>query len=174
MIKYQTFSNSQKELQKPCVATIGKFDGVHAGHRKLFSLLKKQSKLKKLVSTVITFDPHPKKYFDEGFQNLQSLDERINDISEFGIDQVIVLEFNEFLENLSAKDFFEQVLLYELNVTILIVGEDFAFGNKRDCDTNCLKSLCLDNNVQLEIVSKLKEKGEVISSSRIREAKFTK
>ena len=172
MIKYQTFSKSQKELQKPCVATIGKFDGVHAGHKKLLNLVKDKSIKEQLFSTVITFNPHPRRYFEKDFQNLQTLDEKIKDILELGIDQVAVLEFDSFLENLSARKFFEKIIIAELDVKLLVVGEDFAFGKNRNCDTECLQKLCSDNNIQLEIVEKLKEKGEIISSSRIREAKF--
>lgn len=171
MIKYQTFSNQQNELQKPCVATIGKFDGVHAGHRKLLNLVIDNVKKNGLVSTVITFDPHPKDYFEGDFQYLQTLDEKIKDILSLGINQVVVLEFNEYLENLSAANFFEQIIIEELNVQSLLVGEDFAFGKNRNCDIECLTELCKSKNIELKVITKLKEKGEVVSSSRIRESR---
>ena len=174
MIKYQIFSNSQNRLQKPCIATIGKFDGVHAGHQKLLKLLKTNSENNNLIPTVITFDPHPRGYFDKNFQNLQTLNEKIQSILELGIEQVVVLEFNEFLENLSANEFFEQIIINELDTKLLIVGEDFAFGKDKNCNTLCLQKLCSENSLELKVITKLKVNGKIISSSSIRDTKFKK
>jgi riboflavin kinase / FMN adenylyltransferase len=175
MIKFKIYSKTQNsELQKPCVATIGKFDGVHLGHQKLLKLLIKEGLESGLVPTVITFDPHPKEYFSAKveFQLLQTLEEKVEKILNLGIVQVVVLEFNEFLEKLNAQDFFREVIINKLDVKSILVGEDFRFGKAKHCGINCLIELCTEHRTGLQVVEIACENGEPISSSRIRKERF--
>jgi riboflavin kinase / FMN adenylyltransferase len=175
MIKYKIYSKTQNtELQKPCVATIGKFDGVHLGHQKLLKLLIKEGLELDLIPTVITFDPHPKEYFSDQieFQLLQTLEEKIQTILSLGIVQVVVLEFNEFLEKLTAQEFFEEVMIGKLDVKSILVGEDFRFGKAKHCGINCLVELCTKHKTGLQVVEKVHENGKPISSSGIRKERF--
>jgi riboflavin kinase / FMN adenylyltransferase len=175
MIKYKIYSKTQNtKLQKPCTATIGKFDGVHLGHRRILELVVNESLALDLIPTVITFDPHPNKYFSikNEFQSLQTLEEKIQTILSLGIVQVIVLEFNEFLEKLTAQEFFHEVIINKLEVKSILVGEDFRFGKSQHCGIDCLIDLCTKYKTGLEVVKILCEDGKAISSSRMRKDRF--
>jgi riboflavin kinase / FMN adenylyltransferase len=175
MIKYQIYSKTQNtELQKPCVATIGKFDGVHLGHQKLLKSIVQKGIELNLIPTVITFDPHPREYFSDTikFRCLQTLEEKVNTILNLGVVQVIVLEFNEFLEELTAQEFFQQVIINQLDVKLILVGDDFRFGKGKHCDIDCLTELCTKHKIELQIVDKVHKDGKPISSSIMRQEKF--
>ncbi len=173
MINYKVYPEKQK-LNKPCVATIGKFDGVHLGHRTLIQKVLDISKDKKQTPTLITFDPHPREYFDgkENFVYLQSLEDRITTILKLEIEQIIVLEFDAELETLTPKEFFEQLLIAEFGVESIVIGEDFSFGQGKSGDVKLLQELCDKNKIALNIIPRIMQKNEPISSSRIRKERF--
>jgi riboflavin kinase / FMN adenylyltransferase len=175
MIKYQIYSKTQNtELQKPCVATIGKFDGVHLGHQKLLNMVMQKAFELNLVPTVITFEPHPREYFSSEikFRRLHTLEEKIKSILNLGIAQVIVLDFNEFLEELTAQEFFQEVIIDQLSVKSMLVGDDFRFGKAQHCGIECLTELCTKHKIELQIVDKVHKDGKPISSSRMRQEKY--
>lgn len=175
MIKYQIYSNTQNtELQKPCVATIGKFDGVHLGHQKLIKIIVQEALELDLIPTVVTFDPHPKEYFstDAEFKCLQTLEQKVKAILDLGIIQVIVLEFNEFLESLVAQKFFYDFIINKMDTKSILVGEDFRFGKAQHCGVECLIELCTKYKIGLQVVDKVHKDGKPISSSELRKERF--
>lgn len=117
----------------PCAATLGFFDGVHAGHRFLISELNRLANERNLKSAVITFAEHPRKVLHNEFQPLllNTTDEKLEQLSTTGIDFCFVLEFDTKLAEMSARDFLEQVLLLKFNVKMLLVGHDHRFGHNR-------------------------------------------
>lgn len=117
----------------PCVATVGFFDGVHAGHRFLINELKKIAKAENLKSVVVTFAIHPRKVLDSNFhpELLNTLSEKLIQLESTGIDICIVLDFSLEMAKLSALDFLKNVLLEKYNVRILLVGHDHRFGHNR-------------------------------------------
>jgi len=116
-----------------CVATIGFFDGVHAGHRFLLNELKKIVEEEQKISVAITFDVHPRKVLKSDFQPklLTTLDEKIDLLSTTGIDACVVLNFTKELSLLSASEFLKDILLNKLKVKTLLVGHDHRFGHNR-------------------------------------------
>ena len=116
-----------------CVATVGFFDGVHAGHRFLIEELKKNARSQNLKSTVITFAVHPRKVLHSDFQPLllNSLPEKLIQLESTGIDNCIVLDFNVEMASLSAFDFLKKILSENYNVRTLLVGHDHRFGRNR-------------------------------------------
>ena len=117
----------------PCVATVGIFDGVHIGHRFLIDQVKASAKAKNLQSVVITFAKHPRSILSEDFhpELLNTLDEKIDQLSTTGIDTCIVLEFTEEMAELSAHDFLKSILKDKFKVNTLFVGHDHRFGHDR-------------------------------------------
>lgn len=118
---------------KPCVATIGFFDGVHKGHKFLIDYIKGIAKDKELESTVITFDKHPRQVLKQDYmpKMLSTFDEKILLLSKTGVDNCAVLPFNNETSALSAYDFMKNVLRDRLNVKVLVMGYDNRFGHNR-------------------------------------------
>jgi riboflavin kinase/FMN adenylyltransferase len=128
-IIYQT----EKNNFPPCVATVGFFDGLHAGHRFLLEELKSIAKSQHKKSVVITFSTHPRKVLHSDFQPqlLTTLSEKLVQLDSTGIDICIVLDFTIEIAGLSAFDFLKSILLEQFNVQTLLVGHDHRFGHNR-------------------------------------------
>ncbi len=124
---------SDKEKVPACVATVGFFDGVHAGHRFLIEELKSIALKQNLKSVVITFPVHPRKVLNSQFQPqlLTSFSEKLQQLESMGIDACIVLDFDEKMAGLSAYEFLKTILYKKYNVQSLLVGHDHRFGHNR-------------------------------------------
>lgn len=115
------------------VATIGCFDGVHLGHQLLLRTMLCEAKSRGLASMVITFDRQPREVFDPDFhpQLLSTPQEKEQLLGQMGIDTLVVLPFTRELALLSAREFMQQVLRKQLNVSALVAGYDNRFGRDR-------------------------------------------
>ena len=115
------------------VATIGVFDGVHAGHQLLIRMVRDEARRSGLCPMVITFDRQPRQVLDPSFQPqvLTTLEEKEAIVSGLGIDTMVVLPFTKELAALTARDFMQQVLRQQLHVQTLITGYDNRFGRNR-------------------------------------------
>lgn len=124
-----------------CVATIGNFDGVHLGHQRVLSQLAAKASEMSLPSVVILFEPQPLEYFkpDDAPARLMCLREKLEALSAQGIDAVCCLRFDERLQQQSAVEFIERVLLEHLHIKHLVIGDDFRFGGDREGDFSLLK-----------------------------------
>lgn len=130
------FDNSYYTLNgtsRPCVATIGFFDGVHRGHQFLISNVMEEARRSGLASLVITFDCHPRQVLNQDYQPqlLTTLERKLQLIALTGVDNVAVLRFSKEMAALSAKEFMRQVLAERLNVKTLVIGYDNRFGHDR-------------------------------------------
>ena len=116
-----------------CAATIGVFDGVHAGHRQVIKHLVSTARFPHLASMVITFDRQPRQLFDPEFrpQLLTTQEEKEREIERLGVDFLVVLPFTKEMASLSARDFMAQILKEKLNVKSLQIGYDNRFGHDR-------------------------------------------
>ena len=114
-------------------ATIGVFDGVHAGHRQVIKRLISDSQSHHLASMVITFDRQPRQLFDPYFrpQLLTTQREKERELERLGIDYLVVLPFTKEIASLSAYEFMWKILKEKLNVKLLITGYDNRFGHDR-------------------------------------------
>ena len=119
---------------KPCVATIGFFDGVHRGHRFLIERLKEDAKAAGLESTVITFERHPRQVLSSDYQPklLTTFEEKRLLLSRTGVDNCAVLQFDRQMAQMTAREFMERVLTGLLNVKRLYIGYDHRFGHNRE------------------------------------------
>jgi riboflavin kinase/FMN adenylyltransferase len=151
--------------QLPCVVTIGNFDGVHLGHQALLTEVKKRAHDLKLESAVITFEPNPKDYFSQNKPQtrISSLREKIELFNEIKIDRVHIIKFNQEFSKVTANEFIS-VLIKQLKVKEIVVGEDFCFGRGREGDIKQLSA----SSMKLNIKNKILMDGKRISSTLIR------
>lgn len=122
-----------KTNARPCVATIGFFDGVHCGHRYLISQVCDAAAMRGLASAVVTFSVHPRRVMHPDFapELLTTCAEKNHLLSETGIDLCLMLDFTPQLAQLSARQFMEQ-LKTRYHVQALVIGHDHRFGHNRD------------------------------------------
>ncbi|MEE4361506.1 MAG: bifunctional riboflavin kinase/FAD synthetase [Pseudomonadales bacterium] len=155
-----------------CVATIGNFDGVHRGHRMILDALGARARALGLPSTLITFEPQPREFFQgrEVPARLTRLREKLQLLQETGLDRVLLLPFNERLASMSADTMVREVFVEGLGLRHLIVGDDFRFGRGREGDHAMLVAAGQEHGFGVEDLGTLLEGGERVSSSLIREA----
>ena len=117
----------------PSVATIGFFDGVHRGHRFLINNVVKEAASRGLLSTVVTFDRHPRQVLGSDFQPrlLSTNEEKMLLISKTGVERCVMLPFSEQMAQMTACDFMKKILRDRLGVQVLIIGYDNRFGHNR-------------------------------------------
>lgn len=125
--------NIQEIAEEGLVATIGFFDGVHAGHRFLIRELKEEAAKRRLPSAVITFAKHPRAVLQADYQPrlLNTFEEKVRRLATTGVDYCIVLDFTIELSRLSAQDFISRILFHQLYVRALLIGYDHRFGHNR-------------------------------------------
>lgn len=151
-------------------ATVGFFDGVHAGHRSLIAQLREAAAERGLASAVFTFPVHPRRVLQADYrpQLLDTFEEKLARIGETGVDYCAVLDFTPALARLTAREFIER-LAAEWGVSTLVVGYDHRFG--RDRAEGFEAYVAHGRTVGMEVVrgvSYLLEDGTAVSSSRIR------
>ena len=118
---------------RPCVATIGFFDGVHRGHRFLIDCVKRLARERGLEAVIITFPVHPRMVMQPGFQMplLSTPEEKRRLLGEQGVDRVVELPFTLELSRLTAREFMVEALQRRLCVDTLVIGYDHRFGHNR-------------------------------------------
>ncbi len=168
----QTHRLTDFQLDKPSIVSIGVFDGVHIGHQRLVDRLVAEAKASHRTSIVLTFFPHPDVVLRgvSGRYYLTTSEERARRLKEMGVDLVITHDFSEAISRIRAAAFVEQLHTH-LKMSALWVGEDFALGYKREGDVAFLRTQGQMRGFEVETVNlKMGNKGEVISSSRVRKA----
>jgi len=130
-----------RQLAPACALTIGNFDGVHRGHQAMLALLHNEARHRGVPSCVMTFEPHPRDFFAERFQQpelaparIASLRDKLNELRACGVEQCVVLPFNHGFASQQPEAFIQDVLCQGLGVKYVLVGDDFRFGAKRAGD----------------------------------------
>lgn len=159
-------------FKENCVLTLGSFDGFHRGHRKLLQKVQDQARAKKVSAAVLTFNPHPLQVLcpEKKFLRLFDMDDQILQMKEMGIDVFVIEDFDSDFASLSAEDFLEKYIFSHFKPIELVVGYDFSFGAQKKGDIHFLRDQAQARGIEFEVVSALKEDGEIISSSAIRKA----
>ncbi|MBT8324702.1 MAG: bifunctional riboflavin kinase/FAD synthetase [Winogradskyella sp.] len=154
------------------VLTIGTFDGVHVGHKKILQKVVNKAKTLGLPSVVLTLFPHPRMvlFKDETIKLLNTIDERIAILNEAGIEHVIVKKFSKSFSNLSAKQYVKDILVKELNAKHIVIGYDHHFGKNRSANINDLKQFANVYNFVVEEISAQDIEDVTVSSTKIRNA----
>lgn len=155
----------------PTALTIGNFDGVHRGHRRLASTVVGQGERLGATPTVVTFDPHPRKVLlGEAPPQLASFGRRCELLAEQGIARVVALRFDRRFSLLAPEDFVTEILVERLKARAITVGSGFRFGHKAAGDTGLLKQLGEAHGFEVEVLSLSKIAGQPVSSTAIRDA----
>ena len=151
-------------------ATIGVFDGVHLGHQRIVRGLVKAADAAGGHAVAITFDPHPDAVLSENPPLLlTTVGERIELLAELGLDTLVILLFTEDVADTPAVDFLER-LVCEIDLAELWVGPDFTLGRDREGDVNFLRRRGARWDLEVRVVEPVEWRGEVVRSSRVRDA----
>lgn len=159
-----------KPHHRGCVVTIGNFDGVHLGHQAILRSVKEKSLELGINSILICFEPQPKEFFDEfnAPARLTRFREKVELLEEQGIDQVLCLKFDERTRSMSADEFIN-LLVNDLDVKALFVGDDFRFGHDRSGDFAALQVAGSKHGFEVTNLHTLTFEHSRVSSTRIRE-----
>lgn len=149
---------------------LGNFDGVHQGHREVLSQARGIADGLAAPLAVLVFEPHPRVFFrpeTDPFR-LTLLPEKARQLDAAGVDILLAFEFNQQMADTGAEEFVTDLLLNDLGIRHLIVGEDFRFGKDRAGDTNLLQMLAQREGFGVSLVTPFVVDGQVCSSSRVR------
>lgn len=155
----------------PSAVTVGKFDGVHLGHRAVIGRLLSVAKANRLASVVVTFDRNPMSIVapERCPADLVSLEQKLELLEQTGIDAVLVLTFDLELSRVPAERFVEQFLVSKLHTTIMLVGSDFRYGAKAAGDVALLRQLGARDGYTVQLIDDVRPDGhDRVSSTWIR------
>ena len=155
------------------VVTIGTFDGVHAGHRKIIEQLKEEATQIEGETIIITFHPHPRKIVREGQMAvpiLTTLLEKISLLESLHIDHLVVIPFNEAFANQSAEEYIQNFLFEKFHPHTIIIGYDHKFGKGRSGDYHLLEQYGETLGFIVKEIPEQILNEVIISSTKIREA----
>jgi riboflavin kinase/FMN adenylyltransferase len=152
--------------------TIGTFDGVHLGHRKIIKRINDVAQEKNLDSSLLTLFPHPRMVLQQknDLKLINTIDERIDFLSETGLDNLVVEPFTKSFSRLNAKAYVEEYLVNYLRAAVVVVGYDHRFGRNRKANIDDLKQYGKTYNFIVEEISKQDIDDVAISSTKIRRA----
>ena len=152
--------------------SIGNFDGVHRGHQSILKRLTTMARQHETSAVVITFEPHPATvlYPDRVPPQLTPIRQKADLLQQYGVDTVIAMEPTRHLLNLSPAEFFESVLVREVQARGLVEGPNFFFGKDRAGTIDTLRTLGQQFQVEIEIVDPLQNDQQLVSSTEIRRA----
>jgi riboflavin kinase/FMN adenylyltransferase len=155
-----------------CALTIGNFDGVHRGHRALIERVTAKARELELLSCVLTFEPHPREFFDPQAApaRLTRLRDKLELIEAAGVERVHVARFDRRFASLTAERFIEDVLVKGLATRWLLVGRDFRFGARRAGDYAALAGAGARQGFEVESMADVLFEGTRVSSSAVRAA----
>lgn len=163
------------ENHTPSAVTVGTFDGIHRGHQQILDKLKEVAENQNLLSTVVTFDPHPQEVVRSRKPDIRILtdsQEKQELLAESGISRLVVLDFDEELASLSPQHFIEDVFVERLNAKWVIIGYDHSFGKDRGGSREVLISAGRDLGFGITVIEPVDYDGVTISSTKIRKALY--
>jgi len=161
-----------KPLQN-AVVTIGTFDGVHLGHRKIISRLQEVARQCGGETVILTFFPHPRMILHPEDQNLKlitTIQEKAQLLENLGIDHLIITPFSRDFSNLSAEEYIREMLVNRIGTKKIVIGYDHRFGKDRTGGLTELQKFASTYQYEVEEIPEQDVNEVAVSSSRIREA----
>lgn len=157
---------------KGTVVTIGTFDGVHLGHRKIINRLNESARANGWESCVLTFFPHPRMVLqkESEIKLINTIHERAKLLESLHLDHLVIHPFTLDFSRYHAETFVEEILVNSLNAKKVIIGYDHRFGRNRNADITDLKSYGEKLGFAVEEISKQELEDVAISSTKIRNA----
>jgi riboflavin kinase/FMN adenylyltransferase len=167
-------------IASACALTIGNFDGVHRGHQAMLALLTNEARHRGVPSCVLTFEPHPRDFFaaragkpETAPARIATLRDKLTELERCGIEQVVVLRFDERFAAQAPETFIRDVLVDGLRARYVLVGDDFRFGAKRAGDYAMLDAAGARHGFDVARMLSYEVHGLRVSSSAVREALAT-
>ncbi|MEM8521194.1 bifunctional riboflavin kinase/FAD synthetase [Flavobacterium sp. PL12] len=157
---------------KKTIITLGTFDGVHIGHKKILERVIQNTENEKYESLVLTFFPHPRMVLQEDcdIELLNTIDEKIDLLEEIGLQNLVIHPFDEMFSRLTAEEFVKTVLVDRFDIHKIIIGHDHRFGRNRTANIDDLIAYGEQYNFEVEQIS-VQEINEIsVSSTKIRQA----
>jgi riboflavin kinase/FMN adenylyltransferase len=160
------------EADLGCVVAIGNFDGLHLGHQAILAVLQERGRDARLPAAVLSFEPHPREYFDpaQAPARLMRLRDKAEWLAGIGIAELRVLRFDAALVAMDAVRYIERCLVRALGARQVVIGEDFRFGRDRGGDAALLRREGDARGFGVDVVPPFLVGGEPASSTRIRAA----
>jgi len=174
--RFSTFTSSEAWASRfasfghRSVLTIGSFDGIHLGHQAVLRSTVERARALKAVPTVLTFDPSPRKVLrpETAPPQLSTMEQRLDCFRAIGLEAAVVLPFTLELSRLSPEEFVLQILVRNLRIKAVLVGEDFRFGHRQTGDVKLLRELGAEHGFEVGVLPPVVYRGEVVSSTLIR------
>jgi riboflavin kinase/FMN adenylyltransferase len=162
------------EIQRPTVLTLGVFDGLHLGHQLIMRTVVERARETSAVPTVITFDPHPRAVLhpESAPPLLQTLDQKVEGFGVLGIEQTIVVRFDEQFSQIRAEDFLCDVVKDRLHAKEVYLGCGFAFGHNREGNIALLRRVSTELGFLADEVPEVQFRSQRVSSSKVRKLLF--
>ncbi len=160
------------QSEKPCVVTIGTFDGVHVGHKAILDRLVSAAKKEGMDSVLLTFFPHPRMVLQKqsNIKLINTISEKKELLKKTGLNHLIVYPFTEEFSRLSAVEFVRDILVNGLNAGKIVIGYDHRFGRNRTASIEDLKEFGELYDFEVVEISAQEIKEVTVSSTKIRKA----
>ncbi len=158
---------------KNAVLTIGSFDGVHAGHRKIIERVKNLAEEYDGESVLLTFHPHPRLVLqpkNNQLQLLNTIQEKADSLAAIGVDHLVIIPFTKAFAQQSPEEYIEQFLIKKFHPRCVVIGYDHKFGNSRKGNINFLKKYTEKHNFIVEEIPAQHISDMAVSSTKIRKA----
>ena len=152
------------------VLAIGNFDGIHLGHQAILKDAADRAAKTGAVATALTFEPAPRKVLrpETAPKRLSTNEQRLEWFRVVGVEAAVVMPFTLELSKLSPQEFVEKILVAQLRVRTVLVGENFRFGHKQAGDAQLLRELGKQNGFEVVTIPSVQAHGEIVSSTVIR------
>jgi len=159
------------EIARPTVLTLGVFDGLHLGHQLIMKTVADRARAIGAVPTVITFEPHPRAVLhpESAPPLLQTFDQKIEALGVLGIEQTIIIHFDQAFSQIRAEDFLGNVVVGRLQAKEVYLGRGFFFGHNREGNIELLRRVSASLGFVADEVPEVRLRGQRIGSTRIRE-----
>ena len=159
-------------IARPTVLTLGVYDGLHLGHQLIMKTVVERARAAEAVPTVITFEPHPRAVLhpESAPPLLQTFDQKIEALSAMGIEQTIVIHFDQAFSQIDAEDFLRDTVLNRLQAKEVYLGRGFFFGHNRAGNIDLLRRASKELGFFADEVPEVRLRAKRIGSTRIREA----
>ena len=169
----QVFENIlEYKPSRESIVTIGTFDGVHIGHRKIITDMVAKGKKENLLPILLTFFPHPRMVLqkDSNIKMIDTINEKKKIFKKLGVEVLIIQPFTKDFSRMSAIKFTRDILVNSLKVSKLMIGYDHRFGRNREATVKTLKSFGLDYNFKVDEIPAQDIESISVSSTKVRKA----